>query len=93
MYTKADSDISRVIFLPILKRNKIPNSAQFSYWLQNVASNLDKATSFYGFTMFRYIVREGYGHEDHTDLAQDTAFVDHCKVVARLEGKHFDEDN
>ena len=69
MHTKAGSDDLRVILLPILKRNTITNSTQFSDWMQNVAQTLGKATYFDGFTTFIYMVREGNVKEDHTDLA------------------------
>ena len=55
--TKSISDDSRVIYLLILKCNKMPNSTQFSYWIRNMASNLDGETSFYGFTPFSYMVK------------------------------------
>ena len=58
-----------------------------------MTSTLYKETYFDGFTPFRYMVREGDGHEEHTDLSQDTNFADRRKVVSRLEGKNFDEDN
>ena len=39
------------------------------------------------------MVRENYGHMNHVGLAQDMAFADSRKVLARLEGINFDEDN
>ena len=38
------------------------------------------------------MVIEGDGHEDHTDMTQETNFADWCKAVSSLEGNHFDED-
>ena len=91
--TKSSSDYSRVIDLLILKRNMMPKIRQFSKWMQNMVSTLDEATYFGGFTLFSHMVRETDGYIDYVYLAQDTTFVDCCKVVARLEGKHFEEDN
>ena len=50
MQTKSGSDDLWVIDLPVLKHNKMPNSTQLSDWMQDMASTLDKATSFDGFT-------------------------------------------
>ena len=58
-----------------------------------MASTLDEETSFDGFNPLRYIVIECGGYEHHTDMAQETTFVDRYKAVARLEVKTFDEDN
>ena len=58
MQTKSGFDDSRVIDLPILKRNTIPNSTHFSDWMRNVASTLDEATYFVGFNKFSYMVIE-----------------------------------
>ena len=39
------------------------NSTQFSDFSSSVKSNLDEFTSFNGFTMFSYVVREAEGHK------------------------------
>ena len=71
----------------------MPKATQFSDWMWNMTSTLYKETSFDGFTPFRYMVREGDRHEEHTYLAQDIKFADCRKVVSSLEGNNFDEDN
>ena len=46
IHTKADSDDSGVINLPVLKCNTFTNSNQFSDLMWNVAYNLDEVTHF-----------------------------------------------
>ena len=91
--TKSSLYDSWVIDLSILKFNMTPTSTQFRDWIQITASTLDKAISFDGFTPFSYVGIENDGCIDHMKFAQDTKFVNRCKTVSRLEGKHFDEDN
>ena len=52
--------------------------------MRNVASTLDEATYFDGFTPFTYMVRESGGYEDQMDMSQDTTFSYHCKAVDKL---------
>ena len=91
--TKSSSYDSQVIDLPVLKCNTMPNSTQFCNWMQNMASTIDKTTSFDGFTPLSYVVRESDGHVNHVELDQDTTFADRWMAVAILEGKHFAKDN
>ena len=71
----------------------MPNSKQFSNWLHNVNSTLDYSTSFDGFILFIYVVRESEGRQYHADIISEITFSDLCNTLARLDGKHFGADN
>ena len=60
--TKSSSDDYWVIDLPILNHNMTSNSMQFSNWMLNVESTLNKATSFDGLNPFSYMVRKSDGY-------------------------------
>ena len=49
-----------------------------------MAPTLDDATSFDGFSLLEYMVREVDGYEDNKYLAQEMTFEDHYKAVSRL---------
>ena len=57
-----------------------------------MAPTLDDATSFDGFSLLEYMVREVDGYEDNKYLAQEMTFEDHYKAVSRIEGKELYKD-
>ena len=56
--TKTKSDEYRLIYLPKLKRNTMPNLTHSSDWLRIVESTLDESNYFHGSSIFSYVVRE-----------------------------------
>ena len=90
--TKTKSSDSWVIDLLALKSDTMSKSTQFRDWLSIMESTLDEATSFDGFNPFSDVVRETEDHKNHSYLSLGITFSGWCKAVARIYGKHFDED-
>ena len=91
-HTKTKSDGSCAINVLTLRRNIVPKSTQFSHWLCSLESTLDRAISFYGLIPFIYMVREAEDHKAHAVLSSGIKLYGRCRVVLRLDGKHFNAD-
>ena len=70
----------------------MPNYTQFRDWMRDMASTLDEATFFDGFTQLSYIFWVNDGYIGCVELARDKMFVDCCKTVARLGSNFFDKE-
>ena len=91
--TKTKAYEYRSIYLLALKSSTMTNSTQFINLLRSMDSTLDEATSFDGFTLFSYVVREIEFQKGRADLIPDIMFADQCKAVSCLVGNYFDKDN
>ena len=92
MQTKTKSDDAWLIDFPSLKRNTMTNSTQFSDWLCIVQSTQDESSSLDNLIPFIYLERESEGHMAYFNLIPGIKFSDLCLRVARVDGKHFDDD-